>query len=177
MKAMNEQPPEIQENQEDGGGEMQLANVANVTNVAKRRIRLIQEHRKFQEKWTDMYFFVLHDGTSSLCLICLQAVNCFKQANFQSHHAHIDETYPPQSNPRNNKIAQLKGQHKGQQMMYSTVAEKTTEATYEIAWILTRNKKAFTGAEIVKEYFLASAKILHADFWTGFLDWNSQTRP
>jgi hypothetical protein len=32
----------------------------------------------------------------------------------------------------------------------STVAEKKTEATYEIAWIHVRNKKAFTDAEIVK---------------------------
>jgi hypothetical protein len=51
---MNEQPPENQENQEDGGWEMQLANVANVAPVVKRRIRSIQEeHRKLQEKCTD----------------------------------------------------------------------------------------------------------------------------
>lgn len=34
----------------------------------------------------------------------------------------------------------------------STVAVKTTEATFEIAWILTRNKKAFTDAEIVSVF-------------------------
>jgi hypothetical protein len=59
---VNEQPPENQENQEDGGGEMQIANVASVAKlalVAKRRIRSIQEeHRKFQEKWTGKYFFL-----------------------------------------------------------------------------------------------------------------------
>lgn len=45
MTAMNKQPPENQENQEDGSGEMQLANVAP---VAKRRMQSIQEeHRKF----------------------------------------------------------------------------------------------------------------------------------
>ncbi|MBN3307224.1 GT2D2 protein, partial [Amia calva] len=97
---------------------MQLANVAP---VAKRRIRSIQEeHRKFQEKWTDRYFFVPHDGTSS-----------------------------------------LKGQIKGQQKMMD---RSSNVATYEIAWILARNKKAFTDAEIVKECFLASAKILYTDF-------------
>ena len=154
VTAMNKQPPE---NQEDVG-EMQLATIANVAPMAKRRIRSIQEeHRKFQEKWTDKYLFVLHDGTSSLGLICQKAVNCFKQANLAWHlqlrHAHFDKTYPPQSNLRNNKIAQLKGQLKGQQQMMdrsSTVAEKTTEATYEIAWILERNKKAFSDEEFVK---------------------------
>ena len=41
VTAMNKQPPENQDNQVDGCGEMQLANVANVALVAKRRIRLI----------------------------------------------------------------------------------------------------------------------------------------
>jgi hypothetical protein len=41
---MNEQPLENQKNREDGGGEMQLANVAP---VAKIMIRSIQEHRQF----------------------------------------------------------------------------------------------------------------------------------
>ena len=67
------------------------------------------------------------------------------QSEIQSHHAHVDKTYPPQSN-LNNKIAQLKGQLKGS----STVAGKMTEATFEIAWILARNNKAFKDAEIVK---------------------------
>lgn len=94
VSAMNEQPSENQENQENGGREMRLANVAL---VAKRRIRSIQEeYRKFQEKWTDKYFFVLHNGTSSHCLICQKAVNCLKNASlerhFQSHHAHFDKT-------------------------------------------------------------------------------------
>jgi hypothetical protein len=60
---MNEQLSDNQEKQEDCGREMRLA---NVTSVAKRRIRSIQEEcRKFQEKWTDKYIFILHNGTSS----------------------------------------------------------------------------------------------------------------
>jgi hypothetical protein len=43
--------------------------------------------------------------------------------------------------------------------------QRRRQRRHEIAWILARNKKAFTDAEIVKEcFFLASAKILYADF-------------
>lgn len=45
----------------------------------------------------------------------------------------------------------------------TSVSERVTEATFEIAWILARHK-VFSDAEIIKECFMASAEIMYADF-------------
>jgi hypothetical protein len=118
---------------------MQLANVANVANmapVAKRRIRSIQEEHKVPRQM-ERQVFILYCmmGLAHFCLICQKTVNCFQLENlerhFKSHIAHFDTTHPSQSNLRNIRIIQPKGQLKGQQQMMDrsgTVAEKTTEA-------------------------------------------------
>uniref|UniRef100_H3AR21 SPIN-DOC-like zinc-finger domain-containing protein n=1 Tax=Latimeria chalumnae TaxID=7897 RepID=H3AR21_LATCH len=131
----------------------------------RRKVRALKdENCKFQEKWTDEFFFVLNEiSMKPVCLICQQTGSAFKRSNLEWHHttvhAGFSEKYPPGSNLRKNKIEQLVTSFKSQQKII-----KKKEASFEIAWILARHKKAFTDAEIVKECFLTSAEILYADF-------------
>lgn len=84
---------------------------------------------------------------------------------FQYHT--YKEKYPPGRDLRKNYIQQLTALLKGQQPLMdrtTSSAEKLTEAAYEIAWILARQKKAFINTDIVKECFLSSAEIMYADF-------------
>uniref|UniRef100_H2ZW76 DUF4371 domain-containing protein n=1 Tax=Latimeria chalumnae TaxID=7897 RepID=H2ZW76_LATCH len=91
--------------------------------------------RKFQEKWTDEFFFVLNEiSMKPVCLICQKTRSAFKRSNLERHHTTV---------------------HAGFKCL--------AEASFEI-WILARHKKAFTDAEIIKECFLASTEILYADF-------------
>lgn len=137
----------------------------------KRKVRSIQdEHRKFQEKWTDEFLFVLH-GTNPLCLICKQTSACFKRSNLERHfktaHQTFNQSYPPGSELRTRKITQLIASLRVQQGLIhrtTSTAERLTEASFEIAWILARAKKPFSDSEIVKDCFLVSAKILFSDF-------------
>ncbi len=46
----------------------------------------------------------------------------------------------------------------------TSTAERLTEASIEIAWILARAKKPFSDLEIVKDCFLTSAEMLFMDF-------------
>ena len=65
-------------NQQEDIGEGTGRETAGVSK--KLKIRSIQdEHRKFQEKWTDKFLFVLH-GMNPLCLICKQTCAGFKRS-------------------------------------------------------------------------------------------------
>ncbi|MBN3315765.1 GT2D2 protein, partial [Atractosteus spatula] len=137
--------------------------------LAKRERSIHDEHRKFQDNWTDEFLFVLH-GTNPLCLICHKTCSGFKRCNlechFQTMHTKFNDTFPPGSNIRKNKIEQLTALLGEQQkLMHRTnsMSEHLTEATSEIVWILARAKKTFYDAEIVKD-FLALAESLYADF-------------
>ena len=72
---MNEQSPD---NQEDGGGEMQLANVAP---VAKRRIQSIQEEHKVPREMERQVFLLYCMMGLAHFVLLYKAVNCFKQVN------------------------------------------------------------------------------------------------
>ena len=137
----------------------------------KRKVRSIQdEHRKFQDKWTDEFLFVLHN-TTPLCLLCNETRACFKRSNLERHfktaHPQFNENYPPDSEVRKNKITQLTTALGEQQRLIhktSSTAELLTEASFEIAWILARDKKPFSDSETVKRCLLASAEIAFRDF-------------
>ncbi len=141
------------------------------TPAKKRKVRALQdEHRKFQEKWTDEFLFVLY-GSNPLCLLCKQTRSSFKRSNlerhFQTTHTQFNESYPPGSELRKRKIEQLSSSLSKQQRLIhrtTSTAERLTEASFEIAWILARGKKTFSDTEIVKDCFLASAEILFAEF-------------
>lgn len=131
-------------NRQDDGDEV----CGESTPAKKRKVRVIQdEHRKFQQKWTEEFLFVLH-GSNPLCLLCKQTRSGFKRSNlerhFQTMHTKFNESYPRQSEIRKRKIEQLSSSLSGQQrLIHRTIstAERLTEASFEIAWILARGKK------------------------------------
>lgn len=74
----------------------------------KRKARSIQdEHRKFQDTWTDEFLFVLHN-TAPLCLLCNETRACFKRSNLERHL----KTAHPQFNVKNTPLAVAKGRVK-----------------------------------------------------------------
>ncbi len=107
-----------------------------------------------------------------MCLLCKQTRSGFKRSNlerhFQTTHTKFNESYPPGSELRKRKIEQLSSSLSEQQSLIhrtTSTAERLTEASFEIAWVLARGKKkTFSDSEIVKDCFLASAEILFAEF-------------
>ena len=169
----DEQPSQTGPVENEDGGETsgQQTDCYEGQVTKKRKVRAIQdEHRKFQEKWTEEFAFVLH-GTNSLCLICQKVCSGFRRENLERHlrmtHPNFNKMYPPGSNLMKNKIEQLTALIVGQQKLIhrsTSAAKNLTEASFEIAWILAKHKKSFTDAEVVKKIFLASAEIIHVDF-------------
>ncbi len=166
----NREEKESEENQHEDAEEGTSSQTAGVQSK-KRKVRSIQdEHRKFQDKWTDEFLFVLH-SMNPLCLLCKETRACFKRSNLERHfktaHPKFNESYPPGSELRKRKIAQLTASLCEQQKLIhrtTSTAARLTEASFEIAWILARAKKPFSDSEIVKDCFLASAEILFTDF-------------
>ncbi|GBP08788.1 General transcription factor II-I repeat domain-containing protein 2 [Eumeta japonica] len=40
------------------------------------------EGRQFQQKWTEEFFFILHNG---ICLLCKESIQVMKEFNIKSH--------------------------------------------------------------------------------------------
>jgi len=92
--------------------------------------------------WIEEFFFVFH-GSNPLCLLCKQTCSGFKRS-FQTTHPQFNESYPPGRVIRKRKIEQLSSSLSGQQRLIhrtTSTAERLTEASIEIAWILAQGKK------------------------------------
>lgn len=148
----NESEEAANKNQHEDTGEGTSRQTAGVTLPnKKRKIRSIQgEHRKFQDKWTDKFLFVLH-SMNPLCLICKQTRAGFKRGNLVRHfktvHPKCNESYPPGSELRKKKITQLTASLCEQQNLThrtTSTAERLSEASYEIAWIFGSAEILFT---------------------------------
>ena len=112
------------------------------------------ENRAFKEEWTDLFMFILPACSSKpVCLICSETVALVKSSNVKRHyetkHKEFDINYPLKSEVRAQKIKDLKAQYARSTNMltYSfTAQQRANECSFRVAWILGRNKKAFTDA-------------------------------
>ncbi|KAL3890218.1 hypothetical protein ACJMK2_002509 [Sinanodonta woodiana] len=51
----------------------------------KRRRKIYDEYRQFQEEWSLKYFFI-KSGEKALCVICNETVAVMKEYNLRRHH-------------------------------------------------------------------------------------------
>ncbi|KAL0161498.1 hypothetical protein M9458_045223 [Cirrhinus mrigala] len=117
------------------------------------------ENREFKIEWTEKYAFVLPVGSRKpMCLICNETVAIIKSGNVKRHyetkHAHFEQNYPQNTELRTTKINQLKSSYEATSSVIvrsATQQERATEASLRVAWVLGKNKKPFSDAEIVKE--------------------------
>ena len=61
-----------------------MANFAN--SKEKRKKKVEEEMRKFNEKWTFEYFFIENADSRPFCSICNQTVNVIKEYNIKRHY-------------------------------------------------------------------------------------------
>lgn len=72
----------------------------------------------------------------------------------ESKHVLFDQQYPLNSELRTTKLQQLKSSYEATNNLFvrsMTQQEKATEAYLRVAWVLGKNKKSFSDAEIVQE--------------------------
>lgn len=138
--------------------------MSGVSSKYKRKIS--SENRLFQDEWESDYFVVPNKNNAATCLICRESIILKKyniSRHFTSKHKDFDETFPPGSSLRNEKLSFFKRSlHEQQNVMFAALSQDSavTKASYEISYILGKHMKPFTDAEIVKECFISAANIL-----------------
>ncbi|XP_073702034.1 SCAN domain-containing protein 3-like [Garra rufa] len=133
-----------------------------------RKRKVDEENRVFKDDWTERYAFILpQSSTKPFCLICNETVGVVKSGNVKRHyetkHGHFERQYPQNTEVRTAKLRQLKSSYESSNKLLVravTQQERATEASFRVAWVLGKNKKPFTDAEIVKECLVEVADAL-----------------
>lgn len=130
-----------------------------MASVKKRKVD--QENHQFKSDWTEEFCFILPDHVNAkpTCLICMQTDAVSKAENLKQHfntmHAvSFNTNYPTKSDQRKCKIANMLTSYKQSvsTMNKSTSAqESATAASLQVSWTLTKAKKPFAAAELIKK--------------------------
>lgn len=126
--------------------------------LSKKR-KVDAENRAFNAEWTDAYMFILPPtSTKPVCLICSETVALIKSANVKRHyetkHKAFEQSYPPKSELRAQKIRSLTAQYDQSTRVLSrsfNAQQRAHECSLRVAWVLGKHKKPFTDASVVKE--------------------------
>ena len=120
--------------------------------------------RRFQDKWTDLYFFV-NFKEKPLCLLCLESLSVLKECNVKRHYdsKHAATMDGIQGKMRAEKVEDLKRKLHSQQ---NTLRKPTgeAEAVVQVSCVLAQKiaakSRPFADGEFIKECMDAAVKIL-----------------
>lgn len=137
----------------------------SLSKVGKRKMD--REHRMFQEKWEQAYFFV-EVKNSPMCLICNQTLSVSKEYNLRRHyetnHSKNFDWYTEKM--RDEKLNELK---KGLTFLQhlspnaNKISDAAVKCSYVISEKIARASKPFTDGEFIKDCLLSAAEIMCPD--------------
>ena len=118
--------------------------------------------RSFNEKWTDLYFFVESNG-KPVCLICGEAMSAINEYNLKRHYdtKHAAMYASLQGQTRTDKQNRLRKSLITQQSIFkkvATEADDCVKASYVIAQKIAKKSKPFSDGEFVKECLVSAAE-------------------
>jgi len=130
------------------------------------------KRRKFNDEWTELYFFVENKG-KPYCLLCSATVSELHagklKRHFESQHKNIASKYPESSDSRLAYVKKLQAELHSQRLSIKQVlneSETIVMAGLQICWRLARSKKPFTESEIVKECMVDAVRILSSGLFS-----------
>ncbi|XP_041854559.1 zinc finger BED domain-containing protein 5-like [Melanotaenia boesemani] len=139
--------------------------MAEFSHTSKR-----QKTYYFHEEWEKDFCFT-NVNDKCVCLICGVSLAVGKKCNVERHftkvHSNFCRDFPAGTNLRREKVKELKTALQKQQALFTTPLKKSTvstEASFKVAQILTKHKKAFTDGGVIKEAMTAVAESLFQDY-------------
>ncbi|GFV80195.1 uncharacterized protein TNCV_1477571 [Trichonephila clavipes] len=124
----------------------------------------------FNAEWEEKFLFIEYNG-NCVCLLCNKSVALLKESNierhFQSLHGKLNSEYPLKSELRKRKMLSLKSSITKQYIIFTKPEQQSkaaTVASIKVAHLLSKKKKPFIDAEIMKEAMLVAADSLFDDF-------------
>lgn len=121
------------------------------------------EGRQFQEKWTEEFFFILHNG-KPICLLCNESISVMKEFNRKRHYSTKHATLHSLTGQlRTDKIQKLTANLEKQQQMFHkqrTQLDNVVKASFIVSSKLAKALKPFAEGEFIKECMLEVCSIL-----------------
>ncbi|KAK0152133.1 SCAN domain-containing protein 3 [Merluccius polli] len=130
------------------------------------------ENRVFREEWKESFAFILpgFKNAKLVCLICKEAVAVCKEYNIRRHHetkhGSFKVAYPLQTEAQKSKIEALaQGYAQSSRILLRgfTSQQRATSASLKASWLLARNNRPFTDAELFKEVMVSVLEELAVD--------------
>lgn len=127
--------------------------------MSTKKRKVDSECRVFQEKWTNMYFFVAQ-GEKCLCLICKESLSVFKEHNIKRHYdSKHKQTYNKYVGVcHENKITNLQSGIGGLTKLFNNaknINESIVRASYRVGHIIGKEVHPFSDGEFVKRCLMA----------------------
>lgn len=129
-----------------------------------KKRKITDECRVFQEKWTDLYFFV-NIKNKPVCLVCNESVSVMKEYNLKRHYdtKHSSKMDAVQGQFRLDKVRDLRKKLENQQFTFTrqnAESELSVKVSYIISEQIAKQSKPFTDGEFVKQCMESAAEIL-----------------
>lgn len=132
-----------------------------MSDVKRRKVDM--ECRQFQERWTDEYFFIMHNG-KPICLLCNESISVLKEYNMKRHYSSKHTTQHTLTGQlRKDKIQKLKSNLDKQQQMFNkqrTQLDNVVKASFIVSSKIAKSLKPFAEGEFVKECLLEISDVL-----------------
>ncbi len=101
------------------------------------------------------FFFILF-YRKYICLICKESLTTPKEYNLKRHYTSFHKSYRSfDSLERKNELKKLKASLASQRNIFhraKNISENATYASYEVAHLIAKHGKPFSGGEFVKEF-------------------------
>ncbi|XP_069767039.1 general transcription factor II-I repeat domain-containing protein 2-like isoform X2 [Narcine bancroftii] len=134
-----------------------------IKSMATKCRKIDAECRRFQETWTENYFFLQHFG-KPVCLICNESVAVNKEFNIKRHyetkHAKFKEL---SGQARVDEVWRLKESLEKQSSFFTkknVEMKRNIHASYAVSKLIAEKMKPFTDGDFVKECLMAVVDIV-----------------
>lgn len=140
--------------------------MAEVVAGTSAKIKSKPVKRNFKQEWEHLFFVTEHNN-KTVCLLCRFEFTDNKKHNverhFEGNHSQINVKFPSSSDKRSQEILRLKNSVAKEQKIvkkYFETNELVTCASYQIAFTLAKNGKAYSDGEMYKNLLQSTIETL-----------------
>ena len=131
--------------------------------MSKKR-KCSEEHRKFQEKWEELYF-VCNSNEKVQCLICCAIIAVHKEYNIRRHYEslHKKKYHVYKGKMRQEKVSELKSSLVKQKNYFTDInkaSEASVKASFAISEMIAKSSRPFVEGKFIKQCMLKACEIL-----------------
>lgn len=130
---------------------------------AKRKRKLNEERRVFQEKWELQYFCTKVNGKIH-CLICNSSIATPKDYNLKRHYETNHRSYDKYEGPmRVSRLEELKAKLRQQPTCFTKIEKgnvASVTASYELSQMIAVSGKSYSEGDFIKQCLVKMAQIV-----------------